>query len=98
MWWRDGGDLSKPLLSNPQFYERFRKRLQHLAEEVFTDAVFGKEIESIRESIAPEVKLRALTLKQDPTSAEQRFNETMDVFHEHLSLRRAWVLKELQAE
>lgn len=95
-WWRDGGDVSKPLLANPHFYERFRARLKVLTETVFTDDVFGPKIDAVRANIEPEVRLRAESLKQNPDDAVRDFQETMDVFNEHLKRRRAFVLQELE--
>ncbi|MFT5192732.1 MAG: hypothetical protein ACI957_005791 [Verrucomicrobiales bacterium] len=94
-WWRDGGDVSKPLLANPQFYERFCARLKILAETTFNEDVFSPKIEAVRTSIEPEVRLRAETFNQDSDTAARGFQDTMDVFGEHLKLRRAFILKEL---
>lgn len=94
-WWRDGGDISKPLLANPQFYERFCARLKTLTETVFTEEIFGKRIEEVRQQIEPEVKLRAAAFDRDPEADARQFHTTMDIFQEHLDLRRAFILKEL---
>ena len=75
-----------------------REMLKVLTETVFNEAHFGPKIEAVRESIEPEVRLRAETFKQDADAAVQEFQDTMDVFHEHLKLRRGFVLKELESE
>ncbi len=94
-WWRDGGDFSRPLLANPEFRKRYRARLKVLLDTVFTEEVFGSEIDAIEASIGPEVRLRAESFGRDPEVAERAFQSTVDSLREHLTERRAFLLGEL---
>ncbi len=44
----------------------------------------------------PEVRLSAETFRQDPDDAVRDFHTTMNVFTEHLELRRAFVIQKLE--
>ena len=94
-WWRDGGDISRPLLANPQFYQKFRARLKILATTVYSKERFGPKIDAVTASIEPEVRVRALAFERDPEVAVREFQATMDRMHEHMALRTQWVLKQL---
>lgn len=97
-WWRDGGDISKPLLANPQFYQRFKARLKTLAETTFTEDNFGPDIDAVAKSIEPEVRLRAKTFNRDPDTAAREFQDTMAQMRQHMKLRTAFILQELANE
>ncbi len=95
-WWRDGGDISRPLLANPDFYKRFQARLKTLAENVFNEETFEPKIEALGTDLESEVRLRAETLGRDADDAVNGLREIMDQLREHLAKRRAFVLRELQ--
>lgn len=97
-WWRDGGDVSRPLLANFQFYARFEARLKHLIETVFTENVLGPEIDALAEVLGPEVRLRAEAGGQSVDDAERELERIMTGLREHLEKRRAFVLAELEEE
>ena len=95
-WWRDGGEISRPLLANPEFYKRFLARLGDLTETVFNEKVFGKKIDALRVSLEPEVRLRAQMRGADETDAVAELDRVMNALHQHLVSRRAFVKQNLQ--
>lgn len=96
MWWRDGGEISKPLLSNPEFKKRFLARLEELTETVFNEVEFGGRISKAEESLSVEVALRAKARGTDEKSAVESLSVIMDGLREHLTARREFVLFELK--
>jgi hypothetical protein len=98
MWWRDGGDISRPLLGNPEFYGRFKKRLNELTAEVFNEKVFGPKIDQMRADLEPEVRLRAQLRKVDEEAAVQRLQQVTTALREHLTKRRDFIQVALAAE
>lgn len=95
-WWRDGGEISKPLLANPSFYARFTARLKELAEEVFSEKAFGGKIDETVETLLPEVRLRAKAFGRDEAEAEARLRAVFSSMREHMNARRAFVLEALE--
>jgi hypothetical protein len=94
-WWRDGGEVSKPLLANPEFRKRFLARLEDLAETVFNDQDFGQRITNVEELLKTEVVLRARERKTDAESAVTGLGEIMNSLRSHLKARREFVLSEV---
>ncbi len=95
-WWRDGGELSRPLLANPEFNRRFQKRLLELTDTVFTEEVFGAKIDQLRETLEPEVRLRARLRSSDEEAAVAAFQRTTGALREHLQQRRTFVQQALE--
>lgn len=97
-WWRDGGEISRPLLANPEFNRRFRKRLDELTKTVFIESVFGPKIDKLRDDLEPEVRLRARMRRDSERSAVDRLGWNMRGLHEHLKERRHFVVRQLQRQ
>ena len=97
MWWRDGGEISKPLLANPEFKKRFLARLKELTETVFNDVDFGARISNAEELLNIEVALQARTRGTDETSAAESLGGIMDGLREHLKARREFMLSTLSS-
>lgn len=94
MWWRPGGDFSRPMLANPTFYKRFLARLDELTSDVFTEQAFGPRIDALR-TLEPEIRLRAKLRNVDEDAALAEFHQSLTGLHEHLTSRRAFVRKKL---
>lgn len=94
-WWRDGGDFSRPLLANPIFYLRFRKRLDELTRTVFTEKTFGPQIDQLM-VLEPEVRLRARLRRQNEDAAARQLRQLILDLRKHLVRRRAFVRSELR--
>jgi len=94
-WWRPGGWFSGPLLANPQFRTRFLERLEALCQTEFTEERFGLVIDTLAETLEPEVRWRALMRGGDPRSAVAEFQEDLASFRRQLKERRAVLLREL---
>lgn len=94
-WWRPPGPFSGPLLANPQFRKRFEARLKQICETVFTDEKFGPVVESLRQRLEPEVRLKAQLSGQDPADAAREFAGHIDSFHRQLVNRRKYILAQL---
>jgi hypothetical protein len=95
-WWRDGGDISRPLLANPEFYKRFQKKLSELTDTVFTEGTFGPRIDQLFVTLEPEVRLRATLRQSDEVAAAAKLKQTLARLREHLVERRAFVRKEVE--
>ena len=95
-WWRDGGEISRPLLANPPFHARFRARLKELTDTVFTEAEFGKNIEALEQALESEIPLRAKASAQEPEGAVRGFRSTISSLKRHLSERRKFLQQELR--
>lgn len=93
-WWRPGGDVSKPLLANPQFRKHFLARTKELLETVYTEEAFEPVFKVMAERLEAEVKVRAEARREDPKRAVEHFRKNLDVFREHLTKRRAFLLKQ----
>lgn len=100
IWWRMGGDISKPLLANPEFRKRFLVRVKELLETVYTEEKFFPVIKVLEERLEPEIKHRAQVLKQDPKQATEVFRKHFDSLRDHLKKRREFLLaqEELKAK
>lgn len=94
-WWRDGDVISKSLIGNPIFFERYKARIQLLLENKFTPDVFMPIFEDLNKKLTPEIKLRAEINKTNPEDEVERFHELFDTLKQHLDLRRAYLLSEL---
>jgi spore coat protein CotH len=94
-WWRPGGEISKPLLANPQFRDRFFARLKSICETSFSEDVFGSKIDSLGESLKQEVVMRAQAHGQNDDEAAQNLSEIISSLKEHVVERRSFVLEQL---
>ncbi|MBL9172716.1 MAG: CotH kinase family protein, partial [Verrucomicrobiales bacterium] len=97
-WWRPGGYFSAPLLANPEFRQRFLKRLRVLCDTVFTEKEFLPVIDSLERRLEPEVRHRATLEGEDPGAAAAAFHDRMESFRRQLKHRRAYLLQELGRE
>ena len=92
-WWRPGGDFSRPMLANPEFYKRFIARMQELTDADLVVKTFDPKIDLLRTTLEPEVRLRARLRGQDEQEAVAELNRTADSIREHLIQRSAFVRK-----
>lgn len=95
MWWREPGFFSGPLLSNPQFRERFLARLRELCATVFTPEVMFPIIDSMEKRLANEIASTARTKGEDSAQATARFRSDMQSFRNQVINRRKFILAEL---
>ncbi len=91
-WWRPGGEISRPLLANPEFRRRYLARLEELARSVYTEEVFVPRFEALRAQLEDEVRLRARMSEQSEEEALRELDETLAFFREHLVKRREYIL------
>ena len=94
-WWRDGGEISSPLLANPQFRKRYYARLKTLCESEFTQEAFAPQFKDLQAALEPEVKLRAETYGRNADDAVESLRNTLASMAEHLEKRREFILAEL---
>ena len=94
-WWRDGDVISKSLIGNPTFFEKYKSRIKSLLESKFTSEVYKPIFEDLKKKLTPEVKLRAELNKLNPDEEVQRFHEIFDTLNDHLELRRSFLRGEL---
>jgi hypothetical protein len=94
IWWRPGGDLSKPLLANPTFRKHFLARTKDLLETVYTEEAFGPVIKALGERLEDEARYRAELRREDPKRAVEHFRKNLDAMRTHLIKRRDFLLKQ----
>ena len=94
IWWRSGGDVSKPLLANPVFRKHFLARTKELLEKAYTEEAFGPVIKALGERMEDEVKYRAEVRREDPKKALEHFRKNLDSLRDHLKKRRDFLLKQ----
>ena len=97
-WWREGGEISKPLLANPKFRQLYLARLKVLAETVYTPAVFEPKFRALEDNLRDEVEARAIAMGRTSADALNRFDSSLAFFREHLEKRRAYILREIERE
>ena len=93
-WWRPPGYFSGPLLSNPQFRERFLIRLKEITATVYTESVFLHIIDDMAKRLVPEVRLRAEENGQDVDVAMEQFRDDIESLQRHLVKRREFILSQ----
>ncbi len=94
IWWRPGGDLSRPLLANATFRKHYLARTKDLLETVYTPEAFGPVIKALGERLEDEVKYRAEVRREDPKRAVEHFQKNLDALRTHLTKRREFLLKQ----
>ena len=94
IWWRPGGDFSKPLLANPQFRRLYLAKVKELLETVYTEKAFFPAIKEMGDRLEDEVRMRAAAYKQDSRAAAEHFRRNLDSLREHLTKRREFLLKQ----
>lgn len=91
-WWRPGGEFSKPLLANPQFRQRFLKRLHTILQDTYNEDVYYPIIDQLAEQLRPEVAVRATALGNDAKQAESLLDQNIALLKRHISERRDFLL------
>jgi hypothetical protein len=94
VWWRPGGDFSRPLLANPTFRKHFLARTKELLEKVYTDEAFGPVIKELGEKLEVEVKARAELRRENPKPSLDILRRNLDSLREHMTKRRDFLLKQ----
>ena len=92
IWWRPGGEFSKPLLANPHFRKLFLARTKVILETVYTEDVFFPLIKELGDRLEDDFKYRALLRKQDPKEAVAGLQRNLNSLREHLTKRRSFLL------
>jgi hypothetical protein len=94
-WWRAPGYFSGPLLANPQFRERFLKRLREICTTIYTKEKIHPFIDAMEQRLENEVVLRAQSSGQDPKGAVARFRSDIRSLRDQVTRRQKFVLDEL---
>lgn len=95
-WWRDGDIISKSLIGNPTFFEKYKLRIKSLLENKFTSEIYEPLFADLKVKLTPEVKLRAEINNLNPEEETQRFHDLFDILNQHLEYRREFLLAELE--
>jgi hypothetical protein len=90
-WWRPPGWFSGPLLANPQFRQRFLRRLEALCQTHFTPDAMEVSIARLQIRLEPEIRVRG------PGGIED-FHRHIESFRRQVIHRREFILKELARE
>jgi hypothetical protein len=97
-WWRPPGFFSGPLLANPEFRRRFLARLRELCETSFTPERMDPIIKGLALKLEPEIRALASARGHDEAAALMTFQRDVQSFHNQVAHRRAFLLKQLDAE
>jgi hypothetical protein len=92
IWWRNGGDLSRPLLANPTFRKLFLARTKQLLETVYTEKVMSPRIQALGERLEEEWRIRAGLQGEDPKAAARRLEGHLESLRQHVKKRRDFLL------
>ena len=97
-WWRRPGWFSGPLLANPEFRKRFLARLGELCQTNFTEQQMRPLIDAMEHRLEPEVPIRAQSLGRNVDQERARFQRHLQSFRNQVKNRRAFILKNLEAQ
>ena len=95
-WWRGPGELSGPLLANPEFRQRFLARLRELCETDFTAEKLFPFIDALGARLEPEIEVRARLQGENPERAKRRFKEDLQSLRNQVQHRREFIQERLQ--
>ena len=91
-WWRPGGYISRPALSNPHFRKLFLARVKDLLNTEFKEDRLFPYLDAMKERLTDEVRLRAEAQHENPDRAQQRFESDFASLKEFVTKRRQWLL------
>ena len=94
-WWRQAGYISGPLLSNPQFRDRFLIRLREVCTTIFTREKMFPLIDAMERRLEQEVPIRAEINHEDPARLTERFRVHIESLRSQVINRRKFILDEL---
>lgn len=94
-WWRDGDVISRSLIGNPSFFQKYKSRIKSLLESKFKPEVYEPIFKDLKTKLTPEVRFRAQLNKMNPNEEVQRFHELFDTLNDHLELRREFLRSKL---
>ena len=95
-WWRQPGYIAGPLLSNPQFRERFLIRLREVCMTIFTREKMFPLIDAMESRLEQEVPIRAEINHEDPARLTERFRVHIESLRNQVIHRRKFILDELE--
>jgi spore coat protein CotH len=98
IWWRQGGEFSRPLLANPQFRKLFLARTKDIVERIYTQETYFRLIDEMAARLKDDAALRAKLRGDSPEAGHQLLARDVDLLKQHLTKRRQFLLeqKELQ--
>lgn len=94
MWWRAGGELSRPLLANPQFRQIFLQRVKSILESHYTEENFFPVIDALAERLKDDVMLLSLLYGEDGTQGHELLTQNVSSLKKHLRERREFLLNQ----
>jgi len=94
-WWRAPGYVAGPLLSNPQFRQRFLVRLREVCTTIFTEEKLFPLIDGMESRLEQEVPLRAQLKNEDAAHLSERFHVHIQSLRNQVTHRRKFILDEL---
>jgi hypothetical protein len=94
MWWRRGGEFSRPLLANPQFRSVFLSRTREILETIYTQDVYFPLIDEMADRLKDEVRLAAKSYGEDFENVARLLEKNVPSLHTHLLKRREFLLEQ----
>jgi hypothetical protein len=94
MWWREGGDFSRPLLANPRFRKAFLARAKEILEKLYTAEVYFPLMDGMAASLEEDVKLRAEASGRAPEDGARELARNVELLKTHLIQRRRFLLEQ----
>jgi hypothetical protein len=95
-WWRGPGQISGPLLANPEFKKHYLARLREICTEIFTPETFTPFIDALEARLTPEIEARARLRGENTRDALQEFHRTVQSFRNQVERRRDFLLQRLK--
>ncbi len=94
MWWRRGGEFSRPLLANPQFRAVFLSRTKEILETIYTQDVYFPLIDEMAERLKDDLMLAAKSYGEDFENVAARLEKNVPSLRTHLLKRREFLLEQ----
>jgi hypothetical protein len=94
MWWRRGGEFSRPLLANPQFRAVFLSRTKEILETIYTQDVYFPLIDEMADRLKDDLRLAAKSYGEDFENVARRLEKNVPSLRTHLLKRREFLLEQ----
>ncbi|MDP2896763.1 MAG: CotH kinase family protein [bacterium] len=94
MWWRRGGEFSRPLLANPQFRAVFLSRTKEILETIYTQDVYFPLIDEMADRLIDDLRLAAKSHGEDPENSVRVLEKNVPSLRTHLLKRRGFLLEQ----
>lgn len=94
MWWRAGGELSRPLLANSEFRKIFLKRVKTILDTFYTEEIYLPVIDAMADRLKEDVVLLSKLYGETGAEGVEMLSKNVASLKTHLQKRREFLLKQ----